>query len=133
MGKRGEILQAQVFDVLGKADGPLSAYDVLGELRSLHPKIAPTTVYRALSALTEKGRVHRLESLNAYMPCQCEEHAQEAVLAICDDCGSVEESVSPDVLEGIAHLTRKSGFSASRHVVEIHGTCADCGSERDAK
>ena len=133
MGKRGEILQSQVFDVLNGADSPLSAYDVLGELRAVNPKIAPTTVYRALSALSEKGLVHRLESLNAYMACQHEDHQHEAVLAICDDCGTVEENVAPELLESLTHLTGKSGFAPSRHVVEIHGTCADCLPESDAK
>lgn len=133
MGKRGEIMQSQVFDVLSGADSPMSAYDVLGKLRAQNPKIAPTTVYRALNALNEKGLVHRLESLNAYMACRCEDHRHEAVLAICDDCGTVEENAAPELLESLTNLTGRSGFAPSRHVVEIHGICADCRPGSDAK
>ena len=84
-------------------------------------------MYRALNALTEKGVIHRLESLNSYTLCQCEEHVHEAILSICDDCGSVEETVAPEVLKTMASVLGKSGFEPSRHIVEIHGTCADCG------
>ena len=65
MSRRGEKMQAEVLAVLRRRGGPLSAYDVLGELREANPKIAPPTIYRALAALTERGRVHRLESLIA--------------------------------------------------------------------
>ncbi|MEM8787110.1 MAG: transcriptional repressor [Pseudomonadota bacterium] len=130
MGKRGEILQSEIFDLLRANAGPLSAYDVMGELRATKPKIAPTTVYRALSALTDQGRVHRLESLNAYMACQCDDHQHESILSICDDCGTVEENLAPDLLAKLSGLIGQSGFAPSRHVVEVHGTCADCGPGR---
>ncbi|MEO0487353.1 MAG: Fur family transcriptional regulator [Pseudomonadota bacterium] len=130
MGKRGEELQAQVVDAMDRASGPLSAYDILAALRDLNPKIAPTTVYRALSALTDKGVIHRLESLNAYMLCQCAEDAHQAIMSICDDCGTVEETVAPDVLATMSKVIGKSGFEPSRHVVEVHGTCADCAPEQ---
>ncbi|MEL7116167.1 MAG: Fur family transcriptional regulator [Pseudomonadota bacterium] len=108
-------------------DRPTSAYDLLHALRDEHPKIAPPTIYRALAALVEKGKVHRLESLNAFVACQCEHQHQAAILSICDDCGAVEETVAPKLLDQLTQLTKKSGFAAMRHVIEIHGRCASCG------
>ena len=130
MGKRGEKIQAEVLAVLRRHRGPLSAYDVLRELREANPKIAPPTIYRALAALTERRCVHRLESLNAFIACQCEGHLQAAVLSICDDCGAVEESVAPDLLKALSSIIGKSGFAPMRHVIEVHGRCASCGGER---
>ena len=127
MSKRGEAFQAQVLAVLRRRRGPLSAYDILGTFREAHPKIAPTTIYRALAALTGLGRIHRLESLNAYIACQCDRHQQASVLSICDDCGTVEESVAPDVLKEVSKVTGKSGFAPRRHVIEVHGVCGTCG------
>ncbi len=127
MSRRGETFQAQVLAVLSSRDGPLSAYDLLGELRESNPKIAPPTIYRALAALRERGRVHRLESLNAFIACQCENHQHASILSICDDCGAVEESVAPDLLEKLATVIGKSGFAPLRHVIEVHGVCAECG------
>lgn len=129
MGKRGEKLQSEVLSVVRGQSAPLSAYDVLRELQSTYPKIAPPTIYRALAALTERGQVHRLESMNAYVACQCDAHQQPSILSICDDCGVVEESVQPDVFGKLTSAVEKSGFSVQRHVVEVHGVCATCSAE----
>ncbi|MEM9969611.1 MAG: Fur family transcriptional regulator [Pseudomonadota bacterium] len=127
MGIKGEKLQAQALALLKAANAPLSAYDILAELKTEYPKIAPTTIYRTLNALTSQGQVHRLESLNAYMACQHDTHDHESVLSICDDCGSVEENVAPEVMENLSAVIGKTGFAPTRSVVEVHGTCADCG------
>lgn len=128
MGKRGKKMQAEVLAVLRRRRAPLSAYDVLGELREAYPKIAPPTIYRALAALTEHGQVHRLESLNAFIACQCGRHKHASILSICDGCGAVEETVAPDLLKELSSIAGKSGFAPTRHVIEIHGLCASCGS-----
>ncbi|MEM1372808.1 MAG: Fur family transcriptional regulator [Pseudomonadota bacterium] len=129
MGKKGDALRADVIDALQRADKPLSAYDILAELREFNPKMAPTTIYRALAALTETGRIHRLESLNAYLLCESDEHGHghDAILSICDDCGSVEETTAPELIASMSKALGEGGFEATRHVVEIHGTCSDCG------
>ncbi len=127
MSKRGEVIQAEVLAVLRRRRGPLSAYDVLEELREDNPKIAPPTIYRALAALTGRGRVHRLESLNAFIACQCDRHQHASILSICDDCGAVEESVAPDLVNALSSIIARSGFAPMRHVIEVHGLCASCG------
>jgi Fur family zinc uptake transcriptional regulator len=111
-------------------DGPQSAYQILEKLRSVHPKIAPPTVYRALAGLIEQGRVHRLESLNAYIACQCDSNQRASILSICNDCGAVEESDARDVLKELSSVLGKSGFAPQRHVIEVHGLCASCDREK---
>jgi len=128
MATRGEAWQAEVVKVLQKRKEPLSAYEILGELQDTHPKLAPQTIYRALTALTETRRIHRLESMNAYMACQCSATHEASILAICGSCGTVDESVAPDVLADVSSVMAKSGFSVQRHVIEVHGTCSNCGS-----
>ena len=130
MSTRGEKMQAEVLAILRRRCGPLSAYDILGELREGHPKIAPPTIYRALAALTERGCAHRIESLNAFIACQCDRHHHASILSICDDCGLVEESVAPDLLKELSGIIGKSGFAPMRHVIEVHGVCASCGPGR---
>jgi Fur family zinc uptake transcriptional regulator len=126
MGIRGEVMQEEVLAVLGRNHGALSAYEVLKQLRPSYPSIAPTTIYRALAALTERGQVHRLESQNAFIRCKCDQHDQAAILSICNDCGTVEETVAPAITTELSSLSEKSGFAASRHVIEVHGVCASC-------
>lgn len=131
MGERGQQLQEQVLDIMRQRCDPASAYELLDALREGNPRIAPTTVYRALSALITRGRIHRLESLNAYVICQHDGAHDGSILSICGDCGTVEESVAPELLASLCAVTGKSGFEAERHVIEVHGTCAACGSEEE--
>lgn len=132
MNKRSAELQDEVLAVLRSSREPLSAYGVLDKLSATNRRIAPPTVYRALAALTERNRVHRLESLSAYIACTCEQHADAAVLAICDECGVVEESVATDVMDQLTSHLGKSGFAALRHVIEVRGVCAECTAQQGA-
>lgn len=128
MAKRGEMMQAQVLSVLKHKGVAMSAYEVLDALRADHPKIAPPTVYRALNALMEKGGVHRVESLNAFIACKgdAHDHDHASIMSICDDCGLVEENPAPELLDNLAGILGKTGFEAQRHVIEVHGVCSDC-------
>ncbi len=125
MGKRGTQMQAAVLSVLRQHERPLTAYEVLGALRQANPTLAPTTIYRALAALSEANHIHRLESLNAFIA-RKNSGDQAAILSICGDCGVVEESVAPDLLADLSRVAGQSGFAALRHVIEIHGRCATC-------
>lgn len=126
MGKRGEITQDKILAVLKSQGVALSAYDILAELRSHNPKIAPPTVYRALKTLVEQGCVHRLESLNAFIACTGQSHDHASIMSICDDCGNVEENHMPKLLDDLSGIVSKSGFEVHHHVIEVHGRCASC-------
>ena len=132
MGKRGEEMQMAVLAILRDSKSPHSAYTLLDRLQETYPKIAPPTVYRALATLVERGQIHRLESLNAYVACQSEAHHQASVLSICEDCGIVEETFEPDIVSRLSAALRKSGFSAQRHIIEVNGICASCGPSQAA-
>jgi len=129
MSTRGEAMRQEVLTVLQESHGPLTAYDILRNLSAAHPKIAPTTVYRALSTLAERGCVHRIESLNAYMACDSVSPDFGAILSICNDCGTVEERIAPDLVTQLSSVISKSGFAPTRHAIEVHGLCGSCGGE----
>ncbi|NRP75769.1 Zinc uptake regulation protein [Ensifer psoraleae] len=60
--------QSLVLAVLQSSEQPLSAYSILDRLRE-HGLKAPLQIYRALDKLLDAGRVHRLESMNAFVVC----------------------------------------------------------------
>ena len=126
MRKPGEITRKKILDIFTSENKPLSAYHILAVMKRKNNKIAPPTVYRALTSLTETGSAHRIESLNAYVACSNHDHEDTAVMTICDDCGVVEEQTSPEVVNSIEKLSDMSGFKTKRHVIELHGQCADC-------
>ncbi|WP_322988718.1 Fur family transcriptional regulator [Hoeflea sp.] len=119
--------QSLVFGALSRAEGPLSAYTILDQLRDDGFR-APLQVYRALDKLVETGMVHRLESLNAFVACShpgCDSH-QTIAFAICETCGKVAE-ISDEALESrLRELAREDGFTVKRAVVELRGLCVAC-------
>ena len=121
--------QTLVMGALSNADGPLSAYTILDELRE-HGFRAPLQVYRALDKLVEFGFVHRLESLNAFVACQhtsCGGDRKENVLfAICEKCGSVQELANDRLLDVVKSLASDIEFSLSESVIELRGLCGSC-------
>ncbi|MEM9715909.1 MAG: Fur family transcriptional regulator [Pseudomonadota bacterium] len=129
MRKSGQITQQEVLDILSAQSKPLTAYEILAVMKESNAKTAPPTVYRALNALVEKGAVHRIESLNAFMAC-CHDHDGDmSVMTICDDCGSVEEQAAPQLINSLDQVSGQAGFKAKRHVIELHGQCASCDTE----
>ena len=90
---------------------------------------APIVVYRALDFLREHGFIHRLESLNAFVACPHQHEAStRVVFLICETCRGVEEAVTAPLDEALARLSIEHGFSPRRQIVELAGTCRQCGS-----
>lgn len=119
--------QSLVLDKLAKADQPMSAYTLLDELRGDGLK-APLQVYRALDKLVAQGRVHRLESISAFVACQhpdCESHAA-TVFMICEKCGKVSEEMDQPVAKALNDVARKQGFKAGKTSIELRGACGKC-------
>ena len=122
--------QTQVLDVLQAAAAPMSAYELLNELREDGFR-APPQVYRALTKLTETGQVHRLESLNAFIACghaHCHQHTP-SVFLICQDCKQVAELQNDSLREGLAEVTQHQAFTLTQAVIELTGTCEQCEQE----
>ena len=121
--------QGLVLDALNAANGPLSAYDILDRLRGEGLR-SPLQVYRALSPLVERGRVHRLESLNSFVACAHghgggDPHPATA-FAICEKCGQVEEFSDGAVADRLSAWADRQGFRVGKTTVELRGTCAQC-------
>ncbi|MEQ3708161.1 MAG: Fur family transcriptional regulator [Tateyamaria sp.] len=114
-----------VLKYLQSQDRPVSAYDILEGLRD-DGVTASTTVYRALEKLLDAGKVHRIESLNAWTVCCGGHDGKTPVFAICDDCGTVTEHVDDDFTNSIAGLSKRTGFAPNHSVLELHGRCSDC-------
>jgi len=119
-------LRRCVLGLVLEADGPVTAYQLLDRLRKVRKGAVPPTVYRALEFLLEQGLIHRLERLNAFIPCAETGHRHVAQFLICRECGSVAEIEDQAAARALAHAAERKGFRARDTVVEIEGTCAAC-------
>lgn len=119
--------QNLVLEALNKAEGPISAYGILDELREDGIR-APLQIYRALDKLLEMGLAHRLESLNAFVACahKHDHLAGTTAFAICADCGKVDEFTDEVVNQRLMGWAREHGFKSERTTIELRGHCGQC-------
>jgi len=126
-------LRRRVLDVFSLSDAPLGAYAILEELSRREGKqVAPPTVYRALDFFLDHGFVHRIESLNAYAPCEHLDHAHHGLLLICETCGRSEEIEDTEAIDAVAATAAKAGFGLSRVMIEAKGMCRRCANDESA-
>ena len=125
--------QRRVLDCLSAAKRALTAYEILDQVREEGMR-APAQVYRALEKLIANGRVHRLESLNAFFSCAHDHGDKDArhvpanapAFAICERCGTVEEYDLPTEVAALKAFLCENGFTAGQINIEIRGCCAAC-------
>ena len=124
-GERFTEPRARVMGALIESDAPMKAYDVVDKMDGMKPM----SVYRALEFLSTMGLAHRIESLNAYVPC-VESHCahKDSQYLICDKCGRVEELHNHDIDNFIKKTLAKNGFDLSHKAMELHGVCGRCQS-----
>lgn len=127
-GLRLTHLRRRVFELIAASARPVKAYDLLEKVKAVgEGPAAPPTVYRALDFLMLNGFVHKLETLNAYVPCPHPEvGAHGSQFLICEECLETMELDAADIAARLQEQARAQGFQPRRHVVEVYGLCARC-------
>ena len=120
-------LRRQVLRLVLEAEQPVGAYTLLERLKAERGPAAPPTVYRALDFLLEQGLVHRLERLNAFLPCiEVHQHDHAHQFLICTQCGTTAEIADAATTRALDAAAAKIGFHPARAMVEVEGLCARC-------
>ena len=84
--------QQIIFDLIDESPEPMKAYAILFNVQKKGIK-APLQVYRALDKLVEIGKIHKIESRNAFIACQnssCQV-SKATAFSICEICEKVTE------------------------------------------
>lgn len=113
----------RVLELLLASEGPLKAYDLIAAFGEAGEPAKPPTVYRALEFLERLGFAHRIESLNAYVPCRIE-GGHAAAFLICDCCGAAQE-FDPDFGPQLEAAAR-AGYAVRSVTLEARGLCGAC-------
>ncbi len=121
-------LRRSVLALILQAAGPLTAYQLLDQLKSVRKSAAPPTIYRTLDFLIEQNLIHKIERLNAFVPCieGSHPHDHRVQFLICRTCGTVAEIEDSAVAAALEQAAWLKGFRPSNAVVEVDGTCAAC-------
>ena len=119
--------QKLVLEAVSRAGRPVSAYDILDDIRP-HGIRSPVQVYRAIKKLIEDGTVHKVESLNAFVPCAGRHvHGRgAAILAVCEQCHRVMEFSDEIIERQLAEWAGRERFQVETTNIEVNGRCAEC-------
>ena len=119
--------QQIVLDLVEKSSEPLKAYTILFNVQKKGIK-APLQVYRALDKLVEIGKIHKIESRNAFIACQnssCQV-AKATAFSICEICEKVTEISSAGLSKYLSSFKDKDGMKYSKYNLEFFGLCKKC-------
>ena len=115
----------RVLELLLESNSPQKAYDLIAAFGAHGEPAKPPTVYRALEFLERLGFAHRIESLNAYVPCRIDGQSHRAAFLICDCCGATREVAGP-ADDAMDRAAQEAGYVIARTTIEAHGRCAAC-------
>ena len=92
--------QQIIFDLIHKSPEPMKAYAILFNVQKKGIK-APLQVYRALDKLVEIGKIHKIESRNAFIAChnsscQVSKATAFSICEICAQISHIENAVAFD-------------------------------------
>ena len=123
-------LRREVLALILQADTPVTAYQLLDQLKPIRKSAVPPTIYRSLDFLLENKLIHKIERLNAFVPCaEADHHHADAQFLICKACANVIEIEDHGVSHALAKAAAKHGFTPTRAVVEVDGLCANCAAK----
>ena len=119
--------QQIVLEIIEKAKEPLKAYSILFSVQKKGIK-APPQVYRALDRLIKLGKIHKIESKNAFVACRnsdCE-ISKATAFSICESCEMVDEINDAKLTKYLTNFSDKKGTKYKRFNLEFFGLCKKC-------
>lgn len=119
--------QKIVLDIIEKSSQPLKAYSILFDVKKKGIN-APLQVYRALDKLVEIGKIHKIESRNAFIACKnskCQ-ITKATAFSICESCEDVTEVSNLKLSKYLNNFADKSGMKYNKYNLEFFGLCKNC-------
>ena len=119
--------QQIILDLIVKSSEPLKAYSILSNVQKKGIN-APLQVYRALDKLVEIGKIHKIESRNAFIACQnssCQ-ISKATAFSICESCENVSEISNSKLSKYLANFADEAGMKYNKYNLEFFGLCKKC-------
>ena len=119
--------QQIVLDLIEKSREPVKAYSILFNVKKKGIK-APPQVYRALEKLIELGKIHKVESKNAFVACKSTncEITKATIFSICEICEKVTEIANNKLSNFLNNFDDKTGMKYKKYNLEFFGLCKKC-------
>jgi Fur family zinc uptake transcriptional regulator len=116
-----------VLEIIEKSKEPLKAYSILFDVQKKGIK-APQQIYRALDKLIEIGKIHKIESRNAFVACKntnCE-ISKATAFSICENCEKITEINNTNLSKYLTNFEDSTGMRYQKYNLEFFGLCKKC-------
>ena len=119
--------QQIVLDLIEKSKEPVKAYLILHNVQKKGIK-APPQVYRALDKLIRLGKIHKVESKNAFVACKSHncEISKATIFSICEICEKVTEIANNKLSKILHNFDDRTGMKYKKYNLEFFGLCKKC-------
>ena len=119
--------QKIIFDLIDKSHEPLKAYSILVNVQKKGIN-AHLQVYRALDKLVEIGKIHKIESRNAFVACKNANCvvSNATAFSICESCEKVTEINNSKLSKYLGNFEDNSGMKYNKYNLEFFGLCKKC-------
>lgn len=125
-GLRATAQRTAILQILDRADRPLGAEEILARMPA--PRSGMPTVYRNLHQFALRGWVETIvcsDKTLRFIRCRSSGHHHHVQ---CDQCGKMVEVEGCGLANTLAAFAERSGFSITRHQLQLFGLCPGCQS-----
>ena len=119
-------IRKKVLSLLLAHNRCVKAYELLEDLKKTHANATPPTIYRALEFLISEGLAHRVDSVNAYIPCGDPISGTHNLIAICPACNAAAEINDDEIAHVLINCLRRIKFEPTGTAIEIQALCGSC-------
>lgn len=129
-GEQWTGMREAVFEALASFEKPASAYDVAEAVsKTQGRRVAANSIYRILDLFVSSNLARRVESENAYVANAHPDCLHDCIFLICDTCGQTVHIDDDSLTGGVRNAAKEAGFTETRPMIEVRGTCGECDGE----
>ena len=124
MGRPSHVRNAVAELVAGSDKHGWTLDDAHAALRSRGVSADPSSVFRALMYLSERGDLERVDLGDGRA--RFERHVSHHEHIVCSECGRVAEVPGCLIDQAVPEVERRTGFAVTGHRLTFSGRCATC-------
>lgn len=114
-------IQTSIFEIVQQTDGHLTAEQVLGRAKEIHPTVSLSTVYRNLNIFADTGKIRRIQ--RAASADYYEKNLAPHDHAYCVNCGRISDFAIADLKD---YLARNFEYPILSFELLVNYVCPDC-------
>jgi Fe2+ or Zn2+ uptake regulation protein len=117
--------------LVAEQHGHFTANDLVNAAARRRLHVGRATVFRALDLFADLNLVERLDlpaGGHAYVACEPKHHHH----VVCSSCGRSADAEDSGIVDVVARIADRTGFTVTDHRLELFGLCPSCATRSAA-